>query len=642
MTGKMNGIEWIGAWTLHAGHGYGLRGPFLTGGLRWPDHTSWSMQKVLRHLQPRLPLSQSAVARLNMQALDLHGFFELLYELEIAHCNPFAQPGKVLASKRRVAMATDHQVAVATQRANASVAMLTWLVHHIHLAQEIPVAGLAENVADQLLTTARSFVFALSGRGVNITRLTKAATALSLPLRPMPGGMLRIGTGRYAALFFSTISERTPSIGVHVARRKSLAAQFLRMHGLPVPRHVAVRADNVEAAVAAARSIGYPVVVKPDDLDGGVGVHAGLTSEQHLRDCFRLAAEHSPNLLVEKHIPGEDYRITVIDGQVVKAIGRRPGGVTGDGIRSIREILASDAAALREDNPGKKAVELDEEAISMLADAGRTPDDVLPAETFQALRRRANMSTGGTSRDVLEILHPDIARLAIRAAQALRLDIAGIDLITPDIEGSWMDGNAFICEVNAQPQISTEFADDVYVDLLRRRLQGRSRARNVLLVNFDAGAQARADLHHVEAELVRQGETVLCIREDGTWLGGERIAPPESNPFRAAQQAEMSPIATAILACLPVGLLLEHGVPWQQIDHLCLIGAPPQQGLLHSEPIRRLQRLLRGHLQGPMSLCAPGAVQPSPNPGSDDRIESVDTLSHGWPLAPGQATQASP
>jgi cyanophycin synthetase len=220
-----------------------------------------------------------------------------------------------------------------------------------------------------------------------------------------------------------------------------------------------------------------------------------------------------------------------------------------------------------------------------------TARSVPPAGDFVVLRRRANMSTGGTSYDVLEQIHPDNARLALRAAQALRLDLAGIDLIMPDISVSWMDCEAGICEVNAQPQISTQFAPDVYRDLLRRMVPPPGRMRTVLVLDASAGLHSDAGVAAASGELVQRGERVLSLRRDGTWLNDERLAPPGRDAFTFAVSAELEREATAVVAALTPEQVRKQGLPWLYLDQVrVLCGDGPAQ---------------RSHLGACLELLAP-------------------------------------
>jgi cyanophycin synthetase len=127
----------------------------------------------------------------------------------------------------------------------------------------------------------------------------------------------------------SSILDTTASMGVQLARDKVMCAQILRRAGLPVPAHGL--AGSLDQARAIAERLGYPVVIKPPALDGGVGVAAGLGSAADLDHAWSETARHGAQVLVEKHQPGEDFRLLVFDGRMVWAVGRQPAGVTGDG-----------------------------------------------------------------------------------------------------------------------------------------------------------------------------------------------------------------------------------------------------------------------------------------------------------------------
>lgn len=587
------------------------------------------MDKTLSYLKTQILVTESMTDAVAGVALDIQGFLKLFQALDAAQGNPMAQAGRLLETECGIAHTSNHRVAVATQHPKATLALLQWMVRTVAQAHEGACAAPLDPSTPQLLTTAQRLTQTVNRGGVNNWRIIQAAVQLKMPVKVLPEAMILVGTGKAAQIFSSTITEQTPSIGVQIAKKKSLTGQFLRMHGLPTPQHTLFNDTQVEAAAQAANAMGYPVVVKPDDLDGGIGVHAGLVDEAHVRTCFAQTAAHSKRILVEQFIEGNDYRITVIDGVMVKAIGRQPGGVTGDGQRSIRGIIEQDAATIQSKQPGRKYVTLDDEALSMLKQVGRSPDDVLPAGIFQALRRRANMSTGGTSYDVRNIIHPDNVQLAIQAAKALKLDIAGIDLITPDIQRSWMDVTAAICEVNAQPQISSEFADDVYLNLLQQKLPGRHRMRTVLLVDFATESEGAADLLGIEAELMRQGERVLSIRDQGVWLDSKKTAPLQTNALSAAMLAEINPHATAIVVCLPIQYMLENGSPWLYIDHLCLLGLSAE-GIGQRSDLTQLLQLVQGHLQRPMCVHAERLAAITEQQ-TDEAFERVASLQAGWP-----------
>jgi cyanophycin synthetase len=286
---------------------------------------------------------------------------------------------------------------------------------------------------------------------------------------------------------------------------------------------------------------------------------------------------------------------------VEKAIGRRAGGVTGDGRSSVARLVEQ-AMAERGKRAAGSVVKLDDEAHELLAERGMSPLGVPAEGEFIALRRRANMSTGGTSRDVLPGLHPDNARLAIRAAQALRLDLAGIDLIIPDIAVSWLDTTAAICEVNAQPQISTEFAPEVYRDLLRRMVREPVRLRAVLVLDAGDGSLADGAVIAAAQALAQDDERVLSVRSDGRWLADERVAPPHEDAFAAAVGAELETEASALVAALTPAQVLRAGAPWLHIDEVRVVGMPGSAGV---GALHRALALIAPHVAGRIVIDAP-------------------------------------
>ena len=271
-------------------------------------------------------------------------------------------------------------------------------------------------------------------RDFNTIRFLAAAHALDIPTRPVVPGVHAFGQGRHCRWLESSYTDRTPVVGSRIARDKVRTAQVLRQLGLPAPIHE--RAPSQEAAVQIARMLGYPVVVKPADRDQGIGVSADLRDDAAVQQAFAHASGFSKDILVEKHVHGQDYRLTVLDGRLIKTVLRRPAGILGDGQQTIAALVAQ----LRDD----------------------------PAHA------RAGTARG---HGLLEL-----ERLAERCARALGLDLAGIDLIIGDIGQSWLQTGALVCEVNAQPQLGAGLTPGIYADVLRQLLPGPSRIPVALFV----------------------------------------------------------------------------------------------------------------------------------------------------------------
>ena len=597
------GIGMGATWRFSRGHAHGLRGPLLSGSIAWPAKGRWDESALTALLCDAGGLAPAEVERCLAGGVGIDAFLAVLRALEVAAYSPVMQAGVQVAPAVAREDKVHHSVAVPTFVRRFTRSLVEWVITAINVCDlDLPGerrSAIARTLGAQLDEANAAFRADTKSFGVNTVRIARACCELDLPLRWLPRGFLHVGSGSWARMFHSTMTESTPSLAVTIARSKSQTVSLLSQHGMPVPKHQLV--GSAQEAVDAALKLGFPVVVKPDDQDGGRGVNAGLATEDQVRQAYEQAAAISRYVLVETHVEGDDFRITVENGRVVKAIGRRPGGVLGDGRRTVEELVKEAAAAMPGGRARRTTFGVDDEALALLAGRGMTVGSVPPAGEFIVLRRRANLSTGGTSRDVLPELHPDNARLAVRAARALRLDVAGIDLIIPDVSVSWMECKAAICEVNAQPQISTEFAPDVYTDLLRRMVPPPGRLHAVLLLDASGAPDCDAAVAEAAQRLQQSGQRVLSVRSDGTRLGEERLAPPVRDAFSAAMGAELETEATAVVAALTPAQVLHHGSPWLHVDEVRVLrGSAP----LQVPSLRACLQLLAPHLQGEPVLDA--------------------------------------
>lgn len=400
--------------------------------------------------------------------------------------------------------------------------------------------------------------------GVNTLRLLRAAHDLGIPWRRVSGNVFQFGQGAAARWLDSSFTDATPRISSALARDKTAAAAVLRDAGLPVPQHTVVR-DAEEAAAVAGR-LGYPVVVKPANLDGGRGVAAGLLDPGSVRKAYAAARRLSTRVLVEKHVDGRDYRLQVFQGEVYWAVERIPGGVTGDGALGVRQLLArlnADPHRGRGVSFVLRPIDLDDEALDLLAEQGLHPDAVPEQGRFVRLRRSANVANGGLPVPVLDSVHPDNVALAARAARALRLDVAGIDLLMPDIARSWLTAGGAICEVNAQPQLAAHLP----AWLLQRLVRDQGRIPIVFVLG---GSQGEPWLDEIREVLVGAGRCLGVATPRGVWIGGKQALVGPCDAFRGGLALVADPLVEAAMVVVGDGSLLRTGLPVDRFDVLVL------------------------------------------------------------------------
>ncbi len=287
--------------------------------------------------------------------------------------------------------------------------------------------------------------------GPSTQAILDEAVARDIPwLRLNEHSLVQLGQGVHQQRIRATMTSKTSAL----AGDKELTTRLLLQAGLPVPRSQAVR--NADAAVAAGRRFGYPVVCKPLDGNHGRGVVLDIRSDDQLREAYDVAEAQSRRgwVIVESFITGKDYRVLVIGGRMVALAERVPAHVIGDGVRTVHDLVEDTNADPRRGVGHEKVltrITVDDTAVKLVHDQGFAMDDVPPSGTKVLLSLTGNMSTGGISIDRTMEAHPDNVEIAEEAARVVGLDVAGIDFICPDIAEPVREAGGAICEVNAAP-----------------------------------------------------------------------------------------------------------------------------------------------------------------------------------------------
>jgi cyanophycin synthetase len=318
--------------------------------------------------------------------------------------------------------------------------------------------------------------------------MARVASIRGISWTTLPASIyLRLGWGRHATVLRGSETSRTSSMGAKLAHRKSVSSAILRSAGLPAPKQRRVR--RLEDAVAAAREIGFPLVVKPAFGKMGLGVSVGITSPEAIPVAFERAQAVSRNVLVEAMLQGEEYRLLAVGGRFTAAARRRPARVLGDGSSTVLQLVEAENARPERETilPGQMASRLpilvDDEAVELLAEQGLSPDAVPGHGQVVMLRRVSNISRGGDAVDETDRVHPSIRRVAERAATILGLDICGVDFVTSDVSLPWRETAGGICEVNSRPGLTVH----------SRVSEGRRRnvAADVVEMLYPEGAMTR-------------------------------------------------------------------------------------------------------------------------------------------------------
>lgn len=349
----------------------------------------------------------------------------------------------------------------------------------------------------------------------------KVANLLAVPIQHETGSRYFIGQGKHTQILGVGRTTQTTAMGKELSGDKARTTSILSECGLPAPRQLA--ADNENQAVKLAQAIGFPVVVKPRWGSKGRAVSVNLNSEQEVRDAFQQSAQKvGEDVVVETFLPGEDHRLLVVGDRMVAAVKRIPAAVCGDGEHSVQELMQLDNDRQRRDGLYLFPLVEDAEVTRILAGQGLSVS-AIPAKGQQVwLRKAANQSLGGTTLDVTDLIHPDNCAMAVAAAKAVFLDVAGIDFVTEDISQSWRQGGGIV-EVNAYPGVdlhmcpTTGKAREVAWSMLRATL---ARDLGRIPVIMLLGTQQITVANALERVLSMTGLRVGLWHEQGRFING--------------------------------------------------------------------------------------------------------------------------
>jgi GNAT-family acetyltransferase (TIGR03103 family) len=259
-----------------------------------------------------------------------------------------------------------------------------------------------------------------------------------------------------------SLSDLTTAVSMTLCQDKSLTHSTLKAAGLLLPaQQLAGNGDDNLAFLEAHERI----VVKPLDGEQGHGVAVDLRSIEDVQHAIERAKAFDSRVLLESFHEGLDLRIVVIGFEVVAAAIRRPAEIIGDGRHTIIQLIEAQSRRRAAATSGESKIPMDEETERTVADAGFSYSDVLPMDRRLAVRRTANLHTGGVLEDVTTILHPVLLDAAVRAARALDIPVVGLDLMVPAADQPdyvFIEANERVGLANHEPQPTAER----FVDLL--------------------------------------------------------------------------------------------------------------------------------------------------------------------------------
>lgn len=437
--------------------------------------------------------------------------------------------------------------------------------------------------------------------GPSTGSIVAAAVARGIPYRRLTrGSLVQFGWGSKQRRIQAAEVDSTSAVAESIGQDKDLTKRLLHAAGVPVPLGKPV--DTVDEAWEVALKVGLPVVVKPQDGNQGKGVTVNITDRAQLEEAFRTAAEYG-SVMVERFLPGHDFRLLVVGDQLVAAARREPPQVLGDGQHTVRELVDQvnqDPRRGEGHATSLTKIRLDDIAVARLALQDLTPDAVPAKGQRVILRNNANLSTGGTATDVTDDVHPDVAARAVAAAQMVGLHICGVDMVAETVLRPLEEQGGGFVEVNAAPGLRMHLAPSYG----KPRNVGQAMVDKLFAHGDDGriptvavtGTNGKTTTARLIAHLfTAQGLRVGMTNTDGVYVNGRQIDSGDCSGPKSARNVLLHPEVDAAVFETARGGILREGLGFDRCSVAVVtnIGAGDHLGLNYITTVEDLAVLKR-------------------------------------------------
>ncbi|WP_283625325.1 cyanophycin synthetase [Clostridium butyricum] len=408
--------------------------------------------------------------------------------------------------------------------------------------------------------------------GPSTRSICDAAKNYGLPVTELgKSGIYQIGYGKQGRIIEAAISNKTNCVGVDISCDKFLTKQLLDIQNIPVAEGRKV--FNIIGLLREAEFIGYPVVIKPQYGNKGKGVMLNLKNEKELIKAYTSLLKITKDIIIEKYVKGNDYRICVVDYKVVAASLRVVPFVIGDGksnIKALINILNNDPLRGQDHEKPLTTIKFDKELCNCLYRQNMSLDYIPNKGEKVILRENANLSTGGIAVDCTDDVCDENIDYCIRAAKALGLDICGVDICTEDISIPIDKQNGIVMEVNAAPGIrmhhfpSQGKKRDVGKAIVDMLYEGRPSNIPVISVTGTNGKTTTTRMiGHV---LKMMGINTGITSTDGIYINDKCIHKGDDSGFNSAKTLLLNRDVEAVVLETARGGLVRRGLAYDLAD----------------------------------------------------------------------------
>lgn len=385
--------------------------------------------------------------------------------------------------------------------------------------------------------------------------------------------LCQLGYGTLQKRIQATTTSETSNIGVELACDKKNTKDILDYAQIPTPPGVIIY--EIEELNYACEKIGFPLVVKPSDGNHGRGITVDINSYRKAEIAFTEAKKTSDRIIIEKYIPGHDYRLLVIDHKFVAAAKRTPAHVFGNGKATIkqliRELNKDSRRGIGHENILTK-INIDSSTKKILKINNLNLKSVLQKGKVLVLKDTANLSTGGTAEDITEIVHPDNVTMVERISRLIDLDICGIDIVSQSISDPIVEIGGTVLEVNAGPGFRMHLAPtlgtprNVAEPVIEKLFPQKNDPGKIPIIAI-TGTNGKTTTTRLIAHMAKmKGYRVGYTTSDGVYIQNQLVMKGDCTGPESSKIVLRDPTVNfAVLECARGGLM-RSGLAFQNCD----------------------------------------------------------------------------
>ncbi|HEX8514744.1 MAG TPA: cyanophycin synthetase [Bacteroidia bacterium] len=408
--------------------------------------------------------------------------------------------------------------------------------------------------------------------GATTAFLLSEALKRNIPYKRFDNGsLITLGYGIKSKKMRTAVVDTTSGIGIELAGDKEETKKMLEQANFPVPKGVMVYDE--EDLMEAIKNMQFPLVTKPLDGNHGRGVTTNINSVEKAKHGLQIAQKISRAVIVEEFIKGDDHRFLVINFKLVAIAKRTPAMVKGNGKSTISELIEEENKhpdrGSSQDHP-LALIKVDAVTEKILQERSLTLNSVLPENEILYLKETANISAGGTSTDVTDLVHPENVFMAEHIAKLFNLNICGIDLLTTDISIPLTKKTGAIIEVNAGPGIRmhTDPTEGIPRNVAKPIMDMLFPENDFRIpVAAVTGTNGKTTTTRLLAHLLKEsGKTVGYTTTEGIYINDHIIEQGDCTGSMSSQTILFDPtVEVAVLECARGGIL-RSGLGFDECD----------------------------------------------------------------------------